>query len=156
MARILILDIENYDGKYKIQSDGKVYSLKRDRYLTPYSNEDGYLGVKLSYKSYGTFHSLHRLLAKHFIPNPNNFETVNHIDKNKLNNSLDNLEWMTREDNVIHGLRVEFSIVSPDGEVFHVVNQNEFCRNKGLQQPNLNKVLKGIRPHHKGWTAYNG
>lgn len=148
--------IEGYGDRYILFKDGRVWSNKRNRFLSAYPNDDGYLGVKLSLNGNGIWYSLHRLLATYFIPNPDGLETVNHKDKNKLNNSLDNLEWMTREENVAHGLQIAFSIVSPDGEVYHVINQNEFCRKMGLQQPNLNKVLNGHRPHHKGWTTYNG
>lgn len=60
----------------------------------------GYIKVRLK----NGWKNLHRLLAEAFIPNPNNYETVNHKDGNKLNNNLDNLEWVTRQDNLYHAM----------------------------------------------------
>lgn len=48
---------------------------------------------------------MHRLIAKTFIPNPQNKETINHKDENKFNNTVVNLEWMTNEENLNYGTR---------------------------------------------------
>lgn len=155
-----IATIDGYDGEYILYEDGSVYSHKRNRYLTIYPNEEGYLGVKLSNPSKGgkprrgMKHSIHRLLARYFIPNPLNLETVNHIDKDKTNNSLDNLEWMSREDNVKHGLMKSYKLLSPEGDVVEVQGLAEFCRNNNLTQANMSKVIVGQRPHHKGWRLH--
>ena len=55
---------------------------------------------------------LHRLLAKAFIPNPNNYPIINHIDGNKLNNSLDNLEWCTHKHNTIEAYKLGLKTIS--------------------------------------------
>ena len=76
-------------------------------------NQDGYPQVYLCYtkeykeatgKQHGRF-AVHRLLAKYFLPNPNHYDTINHIDGNKKNFSLSNLEWCTEEYNRLHALR---------------------------------------------------
>ena len=149
MAKVLILDIEN--GKYRLYSDGRVYSYKRNKYLTPHRNMFGYPVVKVN----GRNRPIHRLLAENFIPNPNNLETVNHIDKDKWNWSLDNLEWCSREDNVKHGLQREYTLVSPSGLEITFIGLTEFCRENGLTQANISKVVMGQRPHHKGWRLPN-
>jgi hypothetical protein len=64
-------------------------------------NGTGYLRVKIR----GKRKNIHRLLAIMFIPNPNNYPMVNHIDGNKVNNSLDNLEWCTGDQNMKHAQR---------------------------------------------------
>ena len=91
-------------NKYWIKEDGSIIGTryKKDISRTTISNS-GYYIVKVAYTdgSYCTKH-VHRVIAEHLIPNPNNLRTVNHIDKNKLNNNVDNLEWMTTKDNCIH------------------------------------------------------
>ena len=67
--------------------------------LTPCKNRQGYLIVTLTNSERQITKRVHRLVAEAFIPNPNNLETVNHIDHNKLNNTIENLEWMSFFDN---------------------------------------------------------
>lgn len=146
MTRILILDVEI--PNYLVTEDGKVFSVKRKRYLTEYLHNSGYLGYKIKDKWVAT----HRILARCFIPNPLNLETVNHKDKNKYNNSLDNLEWMSREENVKHGLSKMYSLRSPTGIVYTFKGQAEFCRKMNLEQRNISSLIRGLRNTCQGWT----
>ncbi len=89
------MEIQEYKN-YTISEDGKVYNKKFKRYLKPYKNNKGYLIVSL-YKDGKRKHiSIHRLVALHFIENPENKETVDHIDRNRTNNSVNNLRWATK------------------------------------------------------------
>lgn len=158
MAKVLIIDIEGTGGRYSLYSDGRVFSHKRKRFMTAYPNMEGYLGYKLRLvSSEGVVSwkkcSVHRLLAQAFIPNPLGLETVNHKDKNKLNNSLSNLEWASREDNVKHGLQKSYEAISPEGVLVRFTGMAEFCRANGLPQPNFSKMLRGERRTCKGWRA---
>lgn len=84
---------------YTITSDGNVYSKKSKKYLKPFYNTGGYLCVDLpNIKSA----RIHRLVADSFIPNANNLPQVNHIDGNKSNNNVLNLEWCDCRANVTH------------------------------------------------------
>ena len=101
--------IIGYEGLYEIDKSGNVYSLRYKRpfkILTPAKTRTGYLIIRMqkNKKQFGT--GLHTLLAKHFIENPNGYKEVNHIDGNKLNNSLDNLEWCTHSENIRHADRI--------------------------------------------------
>lgn len=89
---------------YLITEDGNVYSLFRKRYLSPANNGIGYLFVRL--RKEGRFYTkyLHRLVAENFIPNPNNLPQVNHIDCNKSNCNISNLEWVTEKENMKHAV----------------------------------------------------
>jgi hypothetical protein len=98
-------DLRDYEGKYQINRLGEIRSLSRGRIrtLTPYPNHKGYLLVKL-YKSISDKRTfiLHRLFAQQFIPNPNNYCQVNHIDGNPKNNKINNLEWVDNRMNMNH------------------------------------------------------
>ena len=93
------IDIEGF-ANYQITDDGKVWSKNTKRYLTPTKSQDGYLRVKLCYGD-GRYKnvSVHRIVAKMFIPNPNNYPQINHKDECKTNNTVENLEWCTQQDN---------------------------------------------------------
>jgi len=87
--------------EYLITKDGIVFSTITKRILEPIKGKTGYLQIGIRQKT-THFIYLHRLLAETFIDNPNNLPEVNHIDGNKLNNNLSNLEWVTGCENVRH------------------------------------------------------
>lgn len=99
-------DIIDYEGIYQVSSSGKVKNLKTNRILKP-SNRL-YSDVDLSKN--GEYHrqAIHRLVALHFIPNPNPkvLTEVNHKDGNKKNNCIENLEWVTTKQNKMHSIEV--------------------------------------------------
>jgi len=91
-------------SNYMVYSDGKVFSQNRNTWLNMHDNGKGYLTVNLfnqntkgSIKQY-----IHRLVAFCYIPNPDNLTDVNHIDFDKSNNTVANLEWMSRKENMQH------------------------------------------------------
>lgn len=86
--------INGYPG-YLISSHGRVFSRKLKRCIDPPLDHYGYQRVGLWNKLQKRQHFVHRLVALHFIPNPENKPTVNHKDKNILNNNMTNLEWAT-------------------------------------------------------------
>lgn len=86
---------------YSVTVNGKI--LKKDGQEKPqHKNRDGYQTVDLWKDGKKTCKSVHRLVATAFIPNPLNKPTINHIDGNKANNSIDNLEWNTYSENLQH------------------------------------------------------
>jgi hypothetical protein len=99
------MEIPDYEGLYYIEPNGDVYS--QDRIITdgrfiegqkmiPRLDKDGYYQVGLSKNGTQNFFKVHRLLALTYIPNPNNYPCINHIDRNRKNNNLNNLEWCTQ------------------------------------------------------------
>lgn len=88
-------------GRYIIYSDGVIWSGISKRFLKP-QNINGYLCVVLHKKRY----RIHRLVAESFIPNSNNKPFINHKDGNKLNNDVNNLEWVTKSENFKHAFKL--------------------------------------------------
>lgn len=101
-------EIEGYEG-YFITEDGNVYSNHRGKLKKMKSHETGiggYFAVGLVKDKVQCQEYIHRLLAKAFIPNPENKPCINHKDGNKQNNALLNLEWCTYKENAIHAYQV--------------------------------------------------
>lgn len=86
---------------YEITRDGQVINKTNGHVLKPQPNGKGYLRVSISKQ----LQFVHRLVAEKYVPNPNNLPQVNHIDGNKLNNSADNLEWVSNQDNRTHAVK---------------------------------------------------
>ena len=94
---------------YEVSNFGNVkrvsnmpYKHKNREYIKPYLNNKGYMCINLYKNSKVHKFQVHRLIAVYFLPNPNNLPEINHIDGNRLNNDIDNLEWCTRQQNMQH------------------------------------------------------
>ena len=99
-------EIKGFEAMYSVTSDGRVFGHKRNKYLNQKITRFGYAEVVLSSgknaKRNVKYITVHRLVANAFIPNLNDLPQVNHIDGNKLNNDVSNLEWMSAKDNINH------------------------------------------------------
>ena len=91
MKKEIYKDIKGYEGEYMVSNRGNVYSCKRNIILKP-GTARGYLRVGLYKDGVRTYFSVHRLVAEAFIPNPKNLPVINHLDENKKNNDVSNLE----------------------------------------------------------------
>jgi len=89
--------IENYPN-YFILENGVVWSMKTNKEVKPQSNKNGYKYVGLCKNGKVKRFLLHRLLGIHFIPNPDNKPTIDHINRIKTDNRLENLRWATRSE----------------------------------------------------------
>lgn len=89
------------NGLYQISNTGKVKGLKRNKILKPILQRSGYYYVDLQRKR----RLVHRLVAEAFIDNPDNLPEVNHKDEDKVNNSVENLEWCDSKYNANYGTR---------------------------------------------------
>ena len=98
-------DIVGYEGQYAITSCGQVWSYKRKRFLSIIVDAWGYARVNLSKNGKVKAYKIHRLVAETYIPNPEGLRDVNHLDENKLNNSINNLTWCSHKDNCNYGTR---------------------------------------------------
>lgn len=107
--------IDGYEGIYQVSNQGRVKSLSRkvpharhgfvsvkEKILKPDTNHDGYARVGLCKEGLNSTHKVHRLVATAFLQKKDDGNVVNHIDGNKSNNSVKNLEWVTQSENVLH------------------------------------------------------
>lgn len=102
--------IKNYEGLYSASNTGKIKSLhykhkNMEKTLNLSKQSCGYLKVELYKNGKSKIYYVHRLIAETFIQNPDNLPQVNHIDGNKLNNNVNNLEWVTASQNQIHAVK---------------------------------------------------
>ena len=86
---------------YSIYSDGRIWSEASQKFLSPYINNAGYKLINLWAGAEETKWLVHRLVATCFVPNPNKYNVVNHIDGDRLNNDFRNLEWTTQGGNLL-------------------------------------------------------
>lgn len=97
-------NIPSCDERYYVSSDGRV--LGANGLLKPVRGKDGYLRCNIAQDGKFRLWLVHRLVAEAFIPNPDSKAEVNHIDGDKTNNNVSNLEWVTREENIRHAHKV--------------------------------------------------
>ena len=100
-------DIKGFKNLYQISNLGNIKSLNayghnKKKLLKPFIDKNGYLNIILSKNKKKKYCLVHQLVAKAFIKNPNNYNEVNHLDGNKENNCVDNLEWCDRKHNIRH------------------------------------------------------
>tara|TARA_R110001632_G_C11040622_1_gene383202 strand:- start:11 stop:466 length:456 start_codon:yes stop_codon:yes gene_type:complete len=94
------MDIIGYEGLYKIYSNGDVLGLKRNKFVKPHLNKQtGYIQIKLCKDSKIKIFKVHRLLGIHFIPNSENKPCIDHINRDRLDNRIENLRWATIQEN---------------------------------------------------------
>jgi hypothetical protein len=155
-------DVIGFEGLYQVSSKGQVKSVdrttfdkdgvsrkRRGRMLKQKKEQNGYLRVGLSKSCKMTFFSVHRLVANAFIPNPESKQQVNHINENKLDNSVANLEWNTCRENCNHGNR-NLKLSKP---IFQLDNSGNIMRRwnsikdasatLGIKHQNICEVLNG-------------
>lgn len=99
--KIEMVRIKNFP-MYCIHRDGSIWSFKTKKYLKHIEGQRQYMIVTLSHRGIIKHLKVHRLLAEHFIRNPNKYKEVNHINGIKSDNRIENLEWTTRGKNIKH------------------------------------------------------
>lgn len=166
--------IEGTKGFIEVSTEGRVRSWLRGKpqILKTQVDEKGYHRIRVTVEREKMTVRLHRAVAKAFIDNPNNLPQVNHIDGNKSNNSITNLEWVTNKENVHHAIQ---------NGLWDSVLEGVRKRNESIRRPiiayridgefpctryyesihaaecdigskHITDVLRGKRTHTKGWT----
>jgi hypothetical protein len=101
-----LVPIAFFEDKYEISDEGRVWNKGKHSWQRESQNPNGYWKVLLSLNGVKKQYLLHQLVARHFLPNPYRYRQVNHIDGNKANNSLSNLEWISNSGNIQHSLEI--------------------------------------------------
>lgn len=171
--------VVGYEGSYEVSSMGNIRSLDRlnvrgswinGRLMKLTMDQNGYTRVGLCIKGERTTYYVHRLVAQAFVTNPDDKPQVNHINENKSDNRVSNLEWVTSRENTLHGTKTQRTAANTDyaiiakklakavtathlrsGEVLDFPSMLEAQRN-GFNASLVSKCCKGKRAHHKGYA----
>ena len=159
-------DIQGYEGLYQVSNKGRVRSLERDvmqpyregfrtkhlkeHLLTQQRSNDKYLRVKLN----GKYVSVSHIVASAFVSNPNGYTVVHHKDHNPNNNSVENLEWKSKEEHDEKHSKEKCIVVyqyTLDGEFVKVWESTNECGRNGFCQAHVTDCCNGKRKTHKGY-----
>lgn len=154
-------DIENYEGLYQVSNLGRIKSfprngtIKQERILKQTIDNNGYLIVGLHKNNKAKKVCVHWLVANAFIPKKETDEVINHIDGNKLNNTLNNLERCTQSHNVKESIRLGLQIPHNEKPVMQYDLQENFVkewksaceaeRQLKISQANISACCRGVR-----------
>ena len=128
------VSLDEIDGLYEVSNRGFVRNTATKHVLKACKNRGGYLQVVLCNNGFKKTCSVHQLVARAFIPNPNNYVEINHIDENKENNSVENLEWCSRLHNLTHGTARKRAAKSKSIPVIQYLDDVEIARFDSLKQ----------------------
>ena len=167
--RTAIVNGEPYE-KFQVSNFGRIlnlnyYNTGKAKLMEPSYDGQGYLKVKLSKNKETKQCYVHRLVAETFITNPENLPEVNHIDEDKTNNRVDNLEWKSHKDNINHGTRNERAAkantngklskrvlqLSLTGDLIREWPSTMECERNGFHQGHVADCCNGKQKTHKGF-----
>ena len=149
--------LTDFEADYEIEIDPPHRIRKRgsDRFVSTSINTVGYAQIHLNGRNY----RLHRILAKHFLPNPENLPEVDHIDRDKTNNSIENLRWTSRSENARNRGRFtkqrrEYLNAAPN-DIIEITQYNDFeyPANKYFFCGENDKVVQRYSDHKWRWLA---
>ena len=160
-------DIAGYGGLYQISNQGRVKSLKSNKVkiLKLILDKDGYNVISLSSDVKKQFR-VHRLVAIAFIPNPENLPQINHVDGDKCNNNVANLQWCDASENMKHAFYTglnsgkgekHYRYNSKTFKFFHKqygkieATQRDFTKQLGLNNGSISKLITGKVKSVRGW-----
>lgn len=150
--------ILGYEDYFEISSSGIVRRLSNNKILKPHKTYKGYLRIALCVNKVSKKYTIHRLVALTFIDNPENKEFVNHIDGNKLNNNVNNLEWSTRNENEIHafinGLKHHKAVIQYDihgNKIAEFESIKLAAKHVGISHSSISECCNGITKTPKNY-----
>ena len=168
MEKEIFAPIKGYEGLYQISSYGRVkskYNRTKSGFIKQQKNHKGYLVVWLSKNGKDKGYLVHRLVGEAFLPNWFDDTQINHLDENKENNNIDNLEWCSNEYNHNYGTRNERAAkantngkcskkvlqFSLSGEFIREWPSASECERNGYSRTHVSSCCRGERKTHKGF-----
>lgn len=147
MKKEIFKPLDNIDSKYYITSLGRVFSSHNKIFLKQRIHWKGYLYISLGTRKNRKSYRVHRLVAEYFLQNPENKPQVNHINSNKSDNRVENLEWSTAKENMQHSYKNNRNKI--EGEGHHLAKLKEddviFIRKSNLKKSVLAKMFNITR-----------
>lgn len=146
--------IHGFEGLYSVNRHGDVRSEKSGKLFSKCKNSHGYVTIILRKDGIPYSKKVHRLVAETFLPNPENKREVNHIDGDKANNALSNLEWTTPSENIRHAVNTgllpskRMRIIETGEEFSSAV---ECAKSINGSYADIYHCLNGERKTHKGY-----
>lgn len=138
------IDMPSGLSDYSVSNYGRLKN-KNGKILKPRKfTGTGYVSYRLQVEGKPVDYSAHRLVAFAFIPNPGNYDTVDHINKNRSDNSVINLRWFSSYHNRQGARALFWGIIDPNGEYHEVYSLNEFNNKIGLKKNYLSNVYRGL------------
>ena len=134
-------DIKDYEGFYEVSNKGNVRNFNTKQILSPSKSNKGYNHVILCKNKVQKGIGVHRLVALNFLPNPQNKPQVNHINGIKTDNRVENLEWVTCSENIIHSYKAGKQRMGWDREL---INRNAKSHYKKVRAIEIDKVFDSI------------
>ena len=171
-------DVKGYENEYSVSNSGKIkskvriynynnLSVQRDKQiLNPSFDINGYFVVGLCKNGFMRTIKVHRIVAIGFLQNPNNLPEVNHIDGDKSNNKVENLEWSTSRDNKLHAFRLGLMVARKgsdcnlakltENDILEIrkisinttLTQREIAEKYGITQQQISKIIRRQRWAH--------
>jgi hypothetical protein len=139
--------VEEYNNKYAVSNYGRIKSFQgiSERILKQNKTKDGYAMVVFCINNKPKTFRVNRLVAKYFLINENNYPQVDHIDENRLNNHVDNLQWMSAKDNTTKSQGKAVNKLSLDGQFIETYISISDAANKiGANKSNIMKACRDI------------
>lgn len=157
----LPVNLNGFETKYKVTNDGRIYSEYLGDFLKTFYSRGGYVRVKLNYGDRSKKFMVHRLVAMAFIPNPDNKPVVDHINRNRTDNRVENLQWVTQQENTM--LAVErgskdtmlyrFTNIKT-GEILEFSNRHKMLKHfSKFCLRYLRQIVTGVRTPMRGMFA---
>lgn len=148
----MICEIKEFED-YLINTNGEIISKRLKKPLKKRKIKNGYYQVCLCNNKKRKYLLIHRLVAQTFIPNPLNMPQVNHIDENKNNNNVSNLEWCTAQYNTDYSKSTKITAINKkSGLILQEKSLNEICREYNFDLSNVWRCYKGKQKTHKGFV----
>lgn len=153
-----------FGNYYEVSNKGQIRN-KKGKILKQELHSTGCYRIRLCICQKKFSRSVHRMVANTFISNPKNKPEVNHIDGNRLNNKLENLEWVTKQENMNHAVetglinnpfgkdsrnsKFRITVFDLSGKLLHICYGNKDLKNLGFDYRNVHSIFKGKQKTHR-------